>query len=81
MVFNLYRIGYRLNYNSGHWINSTLRPRQYLLAQTLVCSISFFTILPAAIAIFPQTGSISKSKLEPEFQHLKEDMLKYNKGL
>ena len=65
----------------GHWINSTLRPRQYIFAQIIVCSLSFFSILPMAIAIFPQTGTISKSNLEPEFQNVKEETLRYNKGL
>ena len=67
--------------NLGHWINSTLRPRQYIFAQIIVCSLSFFSILPMAIAIFPQTGTISKSKLEPKFKNVKEETLRYNKGL
>ena len=65
----------------GHIINSTLRPRQYIAAQTIVCALSFFSVLPAAIAIFPQSGKMSAEKLESKFGKIEDDFVIYNKGL
>lgn len=62
-------------------VNATLRPRQYIAAQTLVCALSFFSVLPAAIAIFPQSGKMASSKLEANFGDVKDEYVIYNKGL
>ncbi|OBZ86247.1 putative mitochondrial transport protein fsf1 [Choanephora cucurbitarum] len=50
-------------------------------------ALSLMTALPAAIAVFPQIGTLETSKMEKEFQSLKDvhgnpvDRLYFNKGL
>ena len=63
-------------------IHPITKYRSYLLAQTVVCTLCFLLILPRAIAIFPQYGTLPREKLEPEIQEkLKADYVTYNKGL
>jgi len=64
-----------------HLVNATLRPRPYIAAQALVCALAFFSVLPAAIAIFPQSGQMTSSKLEAKFGEVKDEYVIYNKGL
>jgi len=53
----------------------------------MVTIASFGFGLPAAIAVFPQRGTIQVSGLEPEFQNLCDndgnriDTVTYNRGL
>ena len=42
------------------------------------CMVGAF---PAAVAIFPQTGTIAASALEPEFQKSSVKKFFYNKGI
>eukprot|EP00551_Chaetoceros_affinis_P008052 CAMPEP_0203683320 /NCGR_PEP_ID=MMETSP0090-20130426/47461_1 /ASSEMBLY_ACC=CAM_ASM_001088 /TAXON_ID=426623 /ORGANISM="Chaetoceros affinis, Strain CCMP159" /LENGTH=350 /DNA_ID=CAMNT_0050552463 /DNA_START=200 /DNA_END=1252 /DNA_ORIENTATION=+ len=63
------------------------RPRVSLAINASLLVLGFGFGLPAAIAIFPQNGTISVDELEPEFRELVDDngkrieMLQYNKGL
>lgn len=59
-------------------------PKWTLAIETLILIIGFGFGLPATIATFPQTGSIRRRALEPEFQEDgadKDELLLYNKGL
>ncbi|XP_072177352.1 sideroflexin-5-like [Diadema setosum] len=57
-------------------------PRMNLPVQATVATAAFAFALPLAISLFPQTGQIATSRLEPEIQALcSEKMLIYNKGL
>ena len=63
-------------------VNSVARPRQFIFAQLIICTLCFFTCLPAAIAIFPQYGQMSTKKLEPDLaKKIEADFVTYNKGL
>lgn len=62
-----------MNYAKLHWIG--------------LIGLSLMTALPAAIAVFPQRGSLKTESMEEEFRNLRDkdgnkiDTLFYNKGL
>ena len=63
-------------------VNASTRPRHFIAAQFLICTLCFFSCLPAAIAIFPQYGSLKTDKLEPDLAaKIKAEYVTYNKGL
>jgi hypothetical protein len=55
--------------------------------ETGLCVISLAIGLPLAVALFEQRSSVETSRLEPEFQNLKDSkgqdikVLYYNKGM
>ena len=62
-------------------------PRLSLPVQSFFVLLGFGLGLPAAIALFPQIGTVEASSLEEKFQNLKDSrgnpvtVFKYNKGL
>jgi hypothetical protein len=74
-----------------HFLNKTSfmakNPIMAIPANLTLLAACLYMGLPPAIALFPQIGSISVSKLEPEFQGLVDSKgkpittLYYNKGL
>jgi len=67
------------------WLKN--RPNLVNPINVLLIFIALQTALPAAIALFPQTVAVNVSKLEPQFQNLKDkngnkiETLYYNRGL
>jgi hypothetical protein len=69
-------------YSSENVLNAVSRPKQFLFAQVVVCSLCFLSCLPAAIAIYPQYGTLKTSDLEPELaKKIDAEFVTYNKGL
>ncbi|XP_062503222.1 sideroflexin-5-like [Corticium candelabrum] len=57
-------------------------PRLNLPVHSIVVLASFGLALPLAISLFPQTGEIRRSELEPDIRdNCSEELLFYNKGL
>lgn len=74
--------------HDSHYIFIYERTLLMLIVATLgLIGISLMTALPAAIAVFPQRGSLKTDNMEKEFHNLsdkdgnKVTTLYYNKGL
>jgi hypothetical protein len=57
-------------------------PKFDIPLHALAVGMSFYLALPMAISLFPQTGQISRIKVEEHIQQeCSDDVLYYNKGL